>query len=88
MKLFLFSVSVFYLLGLKLSSQTEVKSSLDTKPAIIKSNVIPEIKHELKLPELKPELSKKDTTTSTGIKSIYPTAPSVKVQKSNTLPRS
>jgi len=88
MKLLLFSVSVFYLLGLKLTSQTEVKPTLNTQPAIIKSNVIPEIKHEIKLPEFKPELIKKDTTTSTEIRGIHPTAPSVKVQKSISSPRS
>lgn len=88
MRLFLFSTSVFYFLGLKLSSQIEIKSSLSPKPAIIESKTFPEIKTNIKLLELKPELIKKDTAISAKTKNIRLMLPSVKTQKNNTFPQS
>lgn len=88
MRLFLFSASVFYLLGLKLSSQIEIKSSIGHKPAIIESKTFPETKNSGQPLELKPELTKKDTAISAGTKSDRPTAPSVKTQKNITVPQS
>jgi len=69
MRLFLFGASVFYLLGLKLTSHVEIKSSLNAKPAIIESKVFPETKQNVQPLELKPELLKKDTAISSEIKS-------------------
>jgi len=88
MRLFLFGASVFYLLGLKLSSHVEIKSSLGAKSAIIESKVFPETKQNVQPLEFKPELQKKDTAISAETKNIRPTAPSVKTQKSHTFPRS
>jgi len=88
MRLFLFSASVFYLLGLKLTSQIEIKSSLSAKPSTIESKTFPEIKHTVPTQELKPELMKKDTTISAETKNLHPTLPSVKTQKNNNLPQS
>ena len=75
MKLFLFSASVFYLLGLKLTSQIEIKSHLMHKPATIESKTCPESKNNSQSIELKHELTKKASTTSTETKSGQLTAP-------------
>ncbi len=88
MRLFLFSASVFYLLGLKLSSQIEIKSSIGHKPAIIESKTFPETKDNGQRLELKPELIKKDPAISAKTKSGHPTAPSVKTQKNIIIPQS
>lgn len=79
MRLFLFSASVFFLLGLKLTSQFETKSSLNVKP---------EIKHQIQPPELKPELIKRDTVILPETKSVHPAVRSVKAQKKNNSPQS
>jgi len=88
MRLFLLGASIFYLLGLKLTSHVEIKSSLSAKPAIIESKVFPETKQNVQPLDFKPELQKKDTAISAETKNIRPTAPSVKTQKSHTFPRS
>jgi len=88
MRLFLFGASIFYLLGLKVTSHVEIKSSLNAKPAIIESKVFPETKQNIQPLEFKPELQKKDTAISAETKNIRPTAPSVKTQKNHTFPQS
>jgi hypothetical protein len=88
MRLFLFGASVFYLLGLKLTSHIEIKSPLSAKPAIIELKTFPETKQNVQPLELKPELAKKDTAISAVTKSVHPSAPSVKAQRNNTFPRS
>ncbi|MDD2306902.1 MAG: hypothetical protein PHP53_19525 [Prolixibacteraceae bacterium] len=88
MRLFLFGVSVFYLLGLKLTSRVEIKSSLSVQPAIDKTKVFPEQKENAQPLEVKPELIKKDTAISVETKNIRPISPSAKTQKNLTFPRS
>lgn len=78
MKLFLFSASVFYLLGLKLTTHIEVKSPFIHKPATIESKAVPETKREAQALGSKPELIKKETTISTETKSGQLTAPCLK----------
>jgi hypothetical protein len=87
MRFFLFGASVFYLLGLKLTSHVEIKSSLNAKPVIIESKAFLETKQNVQPVELKPELRKKDTAISVETK-IRPTAPSAKTQKNQVFPRS
>jgi len=84
MKLFLFSASVFYLLGLKLTSQIEVKSPLIPKSTTIESKTYPETRNNIPLLESKPTLNKKDTTISSEIKSTRLT----KTPKNTTFPHS
>jgi len=84
MKLFLFGASVFYLLGLKLTSSVEIKSSLSAKPAIIESKTFPQTKQNLLPLEFKPELLKKDTAISSEIKSSQ----LIKTPKNKTFPQS
>jgi hypothetical protein len=84
MKLFLFSASVFYLLGLKLTSHVEIKSSLSAKPVIIESKTFPQTKQNVQPLEFKPELLKKDTAISSEIKSSRLT----KTPKNKTFPQS
>ena len=79
MRLFLFSASIFFLLGLKLTSQFELRSSLNGKP---------EIKHQIQPPELKPGLLKKDSLILPETKSIRPAGSSIKAQKRNNPPQS
>ena len=88
MRLFLFGVSVFYLLGLKLTSHIELKSSLCAKPEIIESKAFPELKENAQPLEIKPKMTKKDTAISSETKIIHIEEPSVKPQKSHTFPHS
>ena len=69
MKLFLFSASVFYFLGLKLTSQIELKSPLIKNPTTIESKTYPETRTDVPLFESKPKLTKKDTAISSEINS-------------------
>lgn len=66
MKLILFGASVFYLLGLKLTTQIQVKPSFLNKPAVIESKTVPEnrVKSQEKLTNT--EITVKDTTISAG----------------------
>ncbi|MBL7970210.1 MAG: hypothetical protein JNL03_01710 [Prolixibacteraceae bacterium] len=54
MRLFLFSASVFYLLGLKLTSQIEIRPLFHHKPAQIETKTIP-------VPQ--PDIQEKSATT-------------------------
>jgi hypothetical protein len=84
MKLFLFSASVFYLLGLKLTSQIEIKPPIITKSTTIESKTYPGIKNNIPSTESKPNLNKEDTTISSEIKSSRLT----KTPKNKTFPQS
>jgi hypothetical protein len=84
MKLFLFSASIFYLLGLKLTSQIEIKSPLINNHTTIESKIYPETKNNIPSLKAKPKLAKKDTTISSGIKSSRLT----KTPKDTTFPQS
>ena len=88
MRLFLFSAFVFYLLGLKLSTQFEIKSSLNARPSAIESKVFPELKHQGQPLELKPELIKKDSANSAETKRVLPATHFAKTQKKNIVPQS
>ena len=88
MRLFLFSASVFYLLGLKLISQVEIKPASTVKSKIIKSNVLPEIKHNVLPLELKPRLINKDTINSVETRSVLPTTHFAKTPKKYIVPQS
>jgi hypothetical protein len=76
MRLFLFGASVFYLLGLRLSSQIEIKSSLNTKP---------ELKHRVQPLELKPEPIKNDSLVLPATKRVQPATSSAKSTKKDNL---
>jgi len=88
MRFILFSVSVFYLLGLKLTSQVEIKSSSNAKPSVIESKAFPELKHQVQPLELKPELIKKDSADSAETKRVPPTTHFAKTPKNITVPQS
>jgi hypothetical protein len=66
MKLILFGASVFYLLGLKLTSQIHVNQPLLSKPAAIESKSFQENKAKNDEKIAKPEITVKDTTISAG----------------------
>lgn len=72
MKLILFSASVLYLLGLKLTTQIQVTPQLLHKQATIESKSFQEEKTKPVAPELKIEKSAKGSTVSTGKTSISP----------------
>jgi len=84
MRLFLFGASVFYLLGMKLTSHIEVKSPLINNHTTIESKTYPETKNSIPSLEAKPKLTKKDTTISSEIKSSRLT----KTPKDTTFPQS
>lgn len=81
MKLFLFSASVFFFLGLKLISQIDITPSFYHKPVSIETTTVPSTKDEVKKLGVMPGLIKKDTVNSAGPKSDQRTAPSVKSSK-------
>ena len=66
MKLILFGASVFYLLGLKLTSQIHVNQPLLSKPAAVESKSFQENKVQNDKKIIKPEITVKDTTISAG----------------------
>lgn len=66
MKLILFGVSVFYLLGLKLTTQIQVNPAFLHKPAVIESKTFQEDKAKKTEELIKPETTAKDTTVSSG----------------------
>lgn len=78
MRLFLFSASVLYLLGLKLTSKIDIQPFFYQKPAHIETTTVPASKHEIQQLEVKPVLNKKDTLTTPEYKSGQLTSPSVK----------
>lgn len=64
MKLILFGASVFYLLGLKLTTQIHVQPAFLPKPATIESKSFQENKAKKEEKIAKPEIQVKDTTSS------------------------
>ena len=76
MKLFLFGASVFYLLGLKVTTQTEFKTPIINKTIQSEPKVLPP-KEQERQPEIKYELKKKEIPVSTETKSGKLTAPCV-----------
>lgn len=72
MKLILFSASVLYLLGLKLTTQIQVTPHLLHKPAAIESKSYQEEKVKPVAPEIKTQKLVKDTTVSTGKTNVAP----------------
>lgn len=63
MKLILFSASVFYLLGLKLTTQIQVKPHPIDTPAVIESKLHQEIKNSAQPPVTKPKIAPCDSAT-------------------------
>ncbi|MDP2337809.1 MAG: hypothetical protein Q8N05_15455 [Bacteroidota bacterium] len=80
MKIFLFSASVFFLLGLKLILQLDILPSFNYKPATIETTTVPATKQDFQKLEVQPVI-KKDTVNSTEPKSGQLTAPSLKNPK-------
>ena len=72
MKLILFSASVLYLLGLKLTTQIQVTPHLIHKPAVIESKSFQEEQAKPVAPEIKIEKLAKDSTVSTGKTIVAP----------------
>lgn len=66
MKLILFGASVFYLLGLKLTTQIPVKPHFMSKPAAVESKTFQENKEKENEKLAKPEITGKDSTVSVG----------------------
>jgi hypothetical protein len=75
MKLFLFSASVFYLLGLKLTSKIELKPVFYHKAVSTETPATPDEKVSAPALPVKMEQLKKDTTIQTEPKSNQQTAP-------------
>jgi hypothetical protein len=75
MRLFLFSASVFYLLGLKLTSQIDIHPVFYHKPAQIETKTTPAPQPDI---QEKPAPIRTDTLHSPGTKSNPLTAPSGK----------
>jgi len=86
MRLFLFSASVFYLLGLKLTSHLEIRTHLVHKAETIEPKTVPDIKQNIQPQEIKPELMSKDTTISIEIKQGQLTTPCSKNTKKQSTP--
>ncbi len=66
MKLILFGASVFYLLGLKLTTQIHVNPTFLPKPTTIESKSFQENKAKDDKKLVKPEITAKDSTISVG----------------------
>jgi hypothetical protein len=80
MKLFLFSASVFFLLGLKLILQLDLVPSFNYKPATIETISTPSTNQEFQKTKVQ-SATKKDTVTSVEPKNGKLTSASVKKQK-------
>ena len=86
MRLFLFSASVFYFLGLKLTSHFEINMHLLHQVEISKPKTAPNIKNDIKAQETKSVQTPKDTTISTQVKKGRLTAPCPKNVKKQMTP--
>jgi hypothetical protein len=86
MRLFLFSASVFYLLGLKLTSHLEIRTHLVHKSETIEPKTTPDTKQNVQPQGIKPELTSKDTTISIEIKKGQLTTPCSKNTKKQSAP--
>lgn len=69
MRLFLFSASIFYILGLKLTSVIEIKPFFHQKSVLTETSVIPAEKHDPTSMDVKSAPIKKDTLIRTEPKS-------------------
>lgn len=78
MKLFLFSASVFYLLGLKLTSKIELTPVFYHKPVTREASAVSSEKETALAVIIKAEEIKKDTVEQVETKSNSQTAPVVK----------
>lgn len=75
MRLFLFSASVFYLLGLKLISKIEIQPFFHHKPVSIEAPILTPKKTDIPTLKVKPEDIKKDTLKLSGTKGKQSSAP-------------
>jgi hypothetical protein len=75
MRLFLFSASVFYLLGLKLISKIEIQPFFHHKPVSTEAPILTPKKTDIPTLKVKPEDLKKDTLKLSGTKSKQSSAP-------------
>lgn len=78
MKIFLFSASVFFFLGLKLISQIDIIPNFFHKATSSETTTVPSTKIDLQQTETKSVLTKKDTVSSAETKSNQLSAPEVK----------
>jgi hypothetical protein len=85
MKLLVFSASVFYLLGLKLTTQIHLRPNLLNKSTTIESSSVQDTKDAEKKSTAKPFANPKDTTLSAGKKVA---APEKNISKDGKLPSS
>lgn len=86
MKLLIFSTSVFYLLGLKITSHLESKLPSINKAVIQKTLITPNPENKTIKPETKPATSVKDSTVSTEVRKGQLVAPGVKNTKKQSTP--
>lgn len=78
MRLFLFSASIFYILGLKLMSKIEIQSFFHNKPVSTEAPILIPRKTEAPALQIKPAEVKKDTLKLSGTKSNQSSAPAKK----------
>ena len=78
MRLFLFSASIFYLLGLKLISKIEIQPFFYHKPVSTETPILTPRKVEAPALQIKPAEIKKDTLKLTGAKSNQSSVPAKK----------
>ena len=78
MRLFLFSASVFYLLGLKVISKIEIQPFFHHKPVSTEAPVLTPRKTEAPALQIKPAEVKKDTLKLSGTKSNQSSVPAKK----------
>ena len=75
MRLFLFSASVFYLIGLKLISKIEIQPFFHHKPVSTETPTLTPKKTDIPTLKVKPEDIKKDTLKLSGTKGKQSSAP-------------
>lgn len=78
MKLFLFSASIFYILGLKLTSKIEIKPIFHTKPITTETSIIQEDKNDNPALEVKPTSTRKNIIDQANTKSDQSITPAIK----------
>lgn len=86
MRLLLFSASVFYFLGLKLTSHFEINTHLLRQAEISKPKIAPAINTTNKPQETNPAQTPKDTTISLQVKKGQLTTPFPKNAKKQMTP--
>ncbi len=78
MKPILFTASIFYILGLKLTSKIEIKPIFHTKPITTETIIIQEDKNDNPPLDVKPTSTKKNMLDQANTKSDQSTTPAVK----------